>query len=124
MYYSDNADFISVEGVGDGRTVTLDKLVKGASAYLKRTADDQEMLVATTPTEGKYAVIVIGSNTAQTWWVAYKIPASDVKGIGPILKNKAERMELKKATTSTTNDYDGTDTIYMKVRGQTATTGG
>ena len=106
MYYSDNAEDIAINGD------TAANIVAGANAYLKQTAalvDNQDY--------GKYTVYVVGNVPTQTWWISYTLPDTDVAGIGPIMKNKAERMGLKKATTSTTNDYDGTtEEIYMQVR--------
>ena len=109
MYYSDNADDIAVNGV-----VETD-VVEGANAYLKKTA--QLVDSSTQDYAGKYIVYIDGVAPAQTWWIIYTLPANDLAGIGPIMKNKAERMGLKKYTTSTTNDYDGTTVeIYMQVR--------
>ena len=110
MYYSDNADDIAVNGVEEA------DVVEGANAYLKKTAQ----LIDSKATNyiGKYTVYIIGDTpAAQTWWISYTLPDNDKAGVGPIMKNKAERMGLKKDTTSTTNDYDGTtEEILMQVR--------
>ncbi|MBQ7216522.1 MAG: type II secretion system protein [Synergistaceae bacterium] len=128
MYYGDNSDIIAVEGIGDSTTIKIADLVSGASAYLKRTGsdEDEDMLIASTATnkDGKYYVDVQGTAPAQEWWIVYTIPATDIAGVGPILKNKANRMGLK--TTSTSNAaYDGeTATVAMKVRGKLAAAAG
>ena len=110
MYYSDNADDIAVNGV-----VETD-VVEGANAYLKKTAH----LIDSKATNfiGKYTVYIIGETpAAQTWWISYTLPDNDKAGVGPIMKNKAERMGLKIDVADTADNYDGTQKeICMKVR--------
>ncbi len=114
MYYSDNADNIAVNGIvteaADGKIAKAD-LLAGTQAYLKTATD----VILDTATEGKYAIAVNGDAPNQTWWIVYKLPANDVAGVGPILKNKANRMELKTEAGGTTA-YDGGATLAMKVR--------
>ena len=61
-----------------------------------------------------------GEAPAQTWWIAYQLPDTDVGGVGAILKNKAARMELKTSTGEDGTTYAGGATVVMKVRGKTA----
>ncbi|MBQ9432708.1 MAG: type II secretion system protein [Synergistaceae bacterium] len=123
MYYGDNADVIAMEGIGDSTTIKEADLVKGASAYLKKTGstgEDDMLVTEASAAAGKYAVALQGTAPAQEWWVVYTIPATDIAGVGPILKNKANRMGLK-TTKAGTTDYDGeTATVAMKVRGKTS----
>ena len=116
MYYSDNADNIAVNGIVDEAAagkITAADLLAGTQAYLKTATD----VVSGTPAEGKYGIVLNGTAPAQTWWIVYTIPANDVGGVGPILKNKNNRMGLKKATTGAENtEYDGGATLAMQVR--------
>ena len=116
MFYSDNADNIAVNGIVAEATagkISKADLLAGTQACLK-TADD---VVSDIPEAGKYGIVLNGEAPAQTWWVVYTLPTNDVAGVGPILKNKTSRMELKKATTGAENtEYDGGATVAMKVR--------
>ncbi|MBQ9434380.1 MAG: type II secretion system protein [Synergistaceae bacterium] len=112
MYYADNAEVIAKEGAEAADIAT------GANAYLK-TADALES--GNTGVEGKYRVVInpAEKKAAQEWWIEYTLPATDVDGIGLILKNKVTRMGLTSDTSSTA--YDGTGaTVMMKVRGKLA----
>ena len=112
MYYSDNADVIAVEGVKDDGSIKASDVLAGTNAYLKSTSQ-----LVDTAAAGKYAITIDGTAPAQTWWIVYTLPDNDLTGVGPIMKNKASRLGLMKAATSTTSDYDGTQAaIYMKVR--------
>ena len=103
-YYADNNETIDVSGA------KVDDVVAGANAYLKVE------LIATTPTEGKYAVILSAEDDkTATWWVAYKLAKTDGK-VGKVLMNKKTRMGLKKAMTGENTEYDGTEIVYMQVR--------
>ena len=109
MYYSDNADDIAVNGV-----VETD-VVEGANAYLKKTA--QLVDSSTQDYAGKYIVYIDGEAPAQTWWIIYTLPDNDKAGVGPIMKNKAERMGLKMSEAANAKNYDGTQAeIFMRVR--------
>ena len=115
MFYSDNAENIAVNGIVDavaeGKIAKAD-LLAGTNAYLKSTSQ-----LVDTAAAGKYAITIDGTAPAQTWWIVYTLPDNDLTGVGPIMKNKASRLGLMKAATSTTSDYDGTQAaIYMKVR--------
>ena len=130
MYYGDNSDIIAVEGIGTDTTIKIADLVKGASAYLKRTGsdEDEDMLIASTETNkvGKYYIDVQGTAPAQEWWIVYTIPDTDTAGIGPILANKANRMGLKTATKNgAVYGADGSygATVAMKVRGKLSSGG-
>ncbi len=121
MYYSDNAEDIAMNGIHQSGTKSANAiLAEGANAYLKKSSALVEK-----ETEGKYSVAVVNVNAAtgsttlaaaQEWWIVYTLPATDTAGIGPILKNKAKRMELKNAAAGT-EEYDGGATVAMKVRG-------
>ena len=116
MFYADNAENIAVNGIvasaTDGKISKAD-LLDGANAYLKAA----DALVSETATAGKYAIQVVGTAPAQEWWVVYKLPDTDIAGVGPILKNKANRMGLM-TDSSSGEAYDGeSDTVAMKVRG-------
>ena len=123
MYYADNADDISKNGLHQstsGKSANA-ILAEGANAYLKKSS-----ALVDTAAEGKYSVAIINaaaagttSAAAQEWWVVYTLPATDTAGIGPILKNKTSRMELKKEVKADAEDYDGEATVAMKVRGTT-----
>ena len=126
MFYADNADVIAEEGIGESTTIKEADLVAGASAYLKkRGSDEDDMLVAeSSAAAGLYHVALNGNAPAQEWWVVYTIPATDIAGVGPILKNKANRMGLKTEAGGGTA-YDGeAATVAMKVRGKTAAAAG
>ena len=112
MYYADNANDIATNGDTEA------DIVEGANAYLKQTG---ALVTYENVDYGKYAVHVEGNAPDQTWWLVYTLPATDVANIGPIMKNKAERMGLKMSNNANdvanAVDYDGTrDEIYMKVR--------
>ena len=120
MYYSDNAEDIAMNGIHQSGTKSANAiLAEGANAYLKKSS-----ALVDTAKEGKYSVAVVNaatsgtiSATAQEWWIVYTLPATDTAGIGPILKNKAKRMELKKAAATDAEEYDGEATVAMKVSG-------
>ena len=112
MYYADNAEIIAKEGIGTSTKVTVADLRTGTNAYLK-TAD----AIADTATAGQYSISVVGSAPAQTWWIVYTLQATDIAGVGPILKNKANRMELKTAAGGSESYAGETATVAMKVRG-------
>ena len=105
MYYADNAGDIAVNGD------TVADVIAGANAYLK-TAD----ALVDTAAAGSYSVSLVGDAPAQTWWIVYTLPTTDVAGVGAILKNKITRMGLKKAAAATPEDYDGGATVAMQVR--------
>lgn len=130
MYYADNkaACDAGKDSLGDDAgNLTAASIKAGIKPYLKSDAliADQN----TTDLEGKYQIQI--SETDNTWWLMYTIPANNVIKVGGILKNKAAQQGLKKeATYSTTtpaagetpasttyNLYDGTAaTVYMQVR--------
>lgn len=114
MYYADNAEVIAVEGVAADKTVTEAKLVVGTNAYLKKT---DAIVAEASAAAGKYSVSIQGEAPAQTWWIVYTLPATDIAGVGLILANKANRTGLMTAAGGTTAYAGATATIAMKVRG-------
>lgn len=109
MYYSDNY------AAADAGTTTAADIVEGVKAYIK--AADKDLVVSDTAAPGKYLISTVGTAGTDpvTWWLTYTLESDDTK-IGAILKTKATRYGLTKATTSTTADYDGKKTVCMKVR--------
>ena len=110
MYYADNY------AAADAGTTTPADIVKGVQAYIKTA--DKELVVATTPAVGKYAISTVGTAGTDpvTWWLTYTLEADDTK-IGAILETKKDRFELKKeAKTDSPAEYDGKATVCMKVR--------
>ena len=121
MYYADNKALCDLGKVPDGTDTTTgqpktkdldaDTILDGITPYLKTV----DAIVATTPTAGKYAVIV--NTTDKTWWLAYKIPTNVAK-VGGILKNKAAQQGFMTSDYKTAYDPgdDATvDTVYMQV---------
>ena len=119
-YYIDNSASINVNGT------TAEKVAKGASAYLSETLvyEDIDSLGA-----GKYGVVLTaekGTTGAENanWYLVYRLVANEAgsgRNVKAILASKADRMNLKTATTNesttTYSAYDGTtDTVYMLVR--------
>ena len=116
MYYEDNSDEIAVKGVGGAGVLALADVLAGAQAYLKNS--DQ---LVTTPAAGKYSISIVGTAPDQEWWIVYTLPANDLAGVGPIMKNKARRMKLMKEVPTAVGAadalYEGDAvTIAMKVR--------
>ena len=107
MYYADNYG-----SVDSGDVIDADDIVEAVQAYIKKT--DKNLVVSDTAAVGKYFVEV-GDAIPYSWYLTYKLPADDTK-VGAILKTKSERYGLMKTKDATTNDYDGTATIVMKVR--------
>ena len=70
MYYADNANDIATNGDTEA------DIVEGANAYLKQTG----ALIDSTVTDciGKYMVYVDGTAPAQTWWLIYTLPNTDI----------------------------------------------
>ena len=120
MYYSDNADEVSVNGVGGSGTIALTDLAAGASAYLKNP------LLAVETGDNTYFVAVSDETANANWYVGYKFNTSDT-AIRAIIANKATRMVLSSTKTGKASDtaYAGTtadgnttypDIVYMLVR--------
>ena len=111
MYYADKADVIAISGE------TAENIAKGANVYLKQKSALVHTGMSATEAIGKYAVHVVGAAPAQTWWLIYTLPDTDIPTIGPIMKNKAERMGLKNDLSDEASDYNGEQKfIYMRVR--------
>ena len=115
MYYADNADDIAVS-----TTTTAANVAAGANVYLKAADALASASAGNDLTVGKYTVVLTGTAPAQTWWIAYTLPDTDLGGVGAILKNKATRMELKASAADNAEAYAGEATVAMKVRGKTA----
>ena len=117
MYYADNKSFCDTgeipdesEGAEEGATTDLDAatVLAGIKPYMKSTSS----IVSDTAAEGKYLITI---HSDKTWWLTYKLPAGNLEKVGGILKNKAAQQGLNKTVGATTNDYDGTANVCMKV---------
>ncbi|MBQ3446994.1 MAG: hypothetical protein IJG37_05050, partial [Synergistaceae bacterium] len=107
-YYSDNY------AAADAGTTTAADILEGVQAYIK-TEDASLVAADDTAAARTYNISIVGEANPKTWWLTYTLDGADTK-IGAILETKATKYGLKKATSSTTNDYDGKATVCMKVR--------
>ena len=112
MYYADNKAACDAGKVSEAdNAADLDEaaIKTGITPYMKSVAS----IVTDEAAEGKYLIKI---HTDKTWWLTYKLPAGNLDKVGGILKNKAGQQGLNKAVGTTTNDYDGSATVCMKVR--------
>ena len=104
----------------DAGATVLDDLVKGVKAQIRDA--DNTLTADSTTAERKYTIIINQTTgSPETWWLAYKLDATDIPTLGPILKTRATQMGFKSATEVAQGQteiaaYEGTtDTIYMQV---------
>ena len=97
-YYADNR--------AEATTADAAKIKTGIEPYVKNTD-----MIKDDATAGYYNITV---NNGE-WWLTYTLPAASSK-VGDILKNKASQEGLTKTVGATTNDYDGTASVCMRVR--------
>ena len=113
MYYADNKSACDAgkESEADGADdLTAESILTGITPYMKSVAS---IIGTGDAAEGKYLITI---HDDKTWWLTYKLPAGNLTKVGGILKNKASQQGLSKTVGATTNDYDGTANVCMKVR--------
>ena len=111
MYYADNKALCDLgkQSETDGANDIDAAFIKtGITPYMKSVAS----IVTDNAAESKYLITI---HSDKTWWLTYTIPAANLTKVGGILKNKAAQQGLSKTVGATTNDYDGTATVCMKV---------
>ena len=106
MYYSE----VSTSADIGAAEITVDTIVEGVQAYIKN-----ENSVSKTAGAGVYSISIVGDTSPKSWWITYTLTAADTR-IGKILKTKNTRLGLKKAADASPEEYDGGQTVAMKVR--------